>query len=134
MESPVCTPIGSTFSMEQMITQLSAVSRITSNSYSFQPMIDSSINTLFTGLAIKPEFTISLNSSIECAIPPPEPPKVKDGLMIVGNPTVSMSVRASSKELTKPPLGMSRPHLIMAARNNSLSSAILIASTLEPIN
>ena len=96
--------------------------------------MDSSINTLCTGLAIKPEFTVSLNSSMEYAIPPPEPPKVNDGLIIAGNPIVSMSKSASSTELTKPPLGMSRPHLFIAARNNSLSSAILIASTLEPIN
>ena len=37
MESPVCTPMGSTFSIEQTITQLSARSRMTSSSYSFQP-------------------------------------------------------------------------------------------------
>ena len=37
-ESPVCTPIGSTFSIEQTITTLSALSRITSSSNSPQPM------------------------------------------------------------------------------------------------
>jgi hypothetical protein len=41
MESPVCTPIGSRFSIEQMMMQLSAVSRTTSISYSFQPSSDS---------------------------------------------------------------------------------------------
>ena len=46
IESPVCTPIGSKFSMEQMMTTLSATSRITSSSYSFQPMTDSSIEHL----------------------------------------------------------------------------------------
>ncbi len=40
MESPVCTPMGSKFSMEQTTTQLSAASRITSSSNSFQPAID----------------------------------------------------------------------------------------------
>ena len=40
MESPVCTPIGSTFSIEQMMMQLSAVSRTTSISNSFQPSTD----------------------------------------------------------------------------------------------
>ena len=35
--SPVCTPIGSTFSIEQTIIALSAVSRTTSISNSFQP-------------------------------------------------------------------------------------------------
>ena len=38
MLSPVWTPIGSKFSIEQTITALSAQSRITSISYSFQPM------------------------------------------------------------------------------------------------
>ena len=54
IESPVCTPIGSTFSIEQMITQLSARSRITSSSYSFHPTIDSSIRISLIGLASSP--------------------------------------------------------------------------------
>ena len=37
MESPVCTPIGSRFSIEQTMMQLSVLSRTTSISYSFQP-------------------------------------------------------------------------------------------------
>jgi hypothetical protein len=49
IESPVCTPIGSRFSIEQTITALSAPSRITSSSNSFQPAIDSSISTSLTG-------------------------------------------------------------------------------------
>src|SRR6266699_2352221 len=40
MESPVCTPMGSKFSMEQTTTQLSIRSRITSISNSFQPTSD----------------------------------------------------------------------------------------------
>ena len=36
-ESPVCTPIGSTFSIEQTTTTLSLPSRISSSSYSFHP-------------------------------------------------------------------------------------------------
>ena len=63
MESPVCTPIGSTFSMEQMMTQLSARSRITSSSYSFQPAIDFSISTSPIGLAEIPVATTVRNSS-----------------------------------------------------------------------
>ena len=46
MLSPVCTPMGSKFSMEQMITTLSLKSRITSSSNSFQPITDSSSMTL----------------------------------------------------------------------------------------
>ena len=41
MLSPVCTPIASMFSIEQMTTKLSAQSRITSSSNSFQPITDS---------------------------------------------------------------------------------------------
>ena len=37
IESPVCTPIGSRFSIEQTTTTLSCLSRISSSSYSFQP-------------------------------------------------------------------------------------------------
>ncbi len=53
-ESPVCTPIGSTFSIEQTTTTLSLRSRISSSSYSFQPRIDSSSRTSVTGLASRP--------------------------------------------------------------------------------
>ena len=63
IESPVCTPIGSRFSMEQIIMQLSAVSRTTSISYSFQPSTDSSINTSVVGDKSKPRVAISMNSS-----------------------------------------------------------------------
>ena len=48
-ESPVWMPIGSKFSMEQITTKLSALSRITSSSYSFQPSTDSSTRTWWTG-------------------------------------------------------------------------------------
>ncbi len=54
MESPVCTPIGSKFSMEQMMTTLSLRSRITSSSNSFQPMTASSMSTSVTMLASRP--------------------------------------------------------------------------------
>ena len=50
IESPVCTPIGSIFSIEQMMTTLSALSRITSSSYSFQPSTDCSTSTSRVGL------------------------------------------------------------------------------------
>ncbi len=52
--SPVCTPIGSMFSMEQTMTTLSARSRMTSSSYSFQPRIDSSRSTSVVGEASSP--------------------------------------------------------------------------------
>ena len=53
-QSPVCTPIGSRFSIEQMMMQLSARSRTTSISNSFQPSTDSSISTSWIGEASRP--------------------------------------------------------------------------------
>ena len=52
-ESPVWMPMGSKFSMEQITTKLSARSRITSSSYSFQPMTDSSIEDLVDGRKVE---------------------------------------------------------------------------------
>ncbi len=54
IESPVCTPIGSRFSIEQTTTTLSLRSRISSSSYSFQPMMLSSSSTSVVGLAWSP--------------------------------------------------------------------------------
>ena len=50
MESPVCTPTGSKFSIEQTTTTLSLRSRIISSSYSFHPRMDSSRSTSLVGL------------------------------------------------------------------------------------
>ena len=49
MESPVWIPMGSTFSMEQMMMQLSLWSRTTSISNSFHPRTDSSSRTSVVG-------------------------------------------------------------------------------------
>ena len=62
IESPVWTPIGSMFSIEQMMMQLSALSRTTSISYSFQPSTLSSTSTSVVGEASRPALTISKNS------------------------------------------------------------------------
>ena len=64
IESPVCTPIGSRFSIEQMMMQLSFLSRTTSISNSFQPITDSSISTSLVGEASRPRSTMSRNSSL----------------------------------------------------------------------
>ena len=55
--------MGSTFSMEQMMMQLSARSRTTSISYSFQPSTDSSTSTSVTGEASRPDLMMVSNSS-----------------------------------------------------------------------
>ena len=84
MESPVWTPIGSRFSIEQTITTLSAVSRMTSSSYSFQPRIDSSRSTSVVGLSARPDPAIRCRSSSSKARPLPEPPMVNDGRTTTG--------------------------------------------------
>ena len=63
MLSPVCTPIGSTFSMAQTMMALSARSRTTSISYSFQPSSDSSIRIWPTGDASRPPRQIASYSA-----------------------------------------------------------------------
>ncbi|MBA7663368.1 hypothetical protein ES703_71408 [subsurface metagenome] len=76
MLSPVCTPIGSKFSMLQTVMQLSAASRITSYSISFHPATDSSTSTWFIGLVASPTLTTLSSSFGVRAIPPPVPPNV----------------------------------------------------------
>ena len=63
MLSPVWTPMGSKFSMEQMTSTLSSRSRTTSSSNSFQPRMLSSMSTCFVGLRSRPRATMVSNSS-----------------------------------------------------------------------
>ena len=63
IESPVWMPIGSRFSIEQTMMQLSTLSRTTSISNSFQPISDSSINSSWVGDRSMPRLQISSNSS-----------------------------------------------------------------------
>ncbi len=84
IESPVWTPIGSRFSIEQTTTNVSAASRMTSSSNSFQPSTDSSTRTSWTGESVRPRFTMPSKSSLLKAIPPPDPPSVNDGRMMTG--------------------------------------------------
>ena len=63
IESPVWTPIGSMFSIEQTMMQLSALSRTTSISNSFHPSRLSSMRICPTGEASMPERAICSNSS-----------------------------------------------------------------------
>ncbi len=63
IESPVCTPIGSRFSIEHTMMQLSLRSRTTSISNSFQPMSDSSIRSSWVGEASRPRSQMATNSS-----------------------------------------------------------------------
>ena len=119
-------PIGSKFSIEQIIIALSLESLITSISNSFQPIKDSSINTSFIGLASSPIEIDSLNSSRLYATDPPVPPKVNDGRMITGNCIVSKISFACFFDLAKPPLAVFIPTSSIAFLNISLFSAFLI--------
>ena len=76
IESPVWMPMGSTFSIEQTTTQLSARSRMTSSSYSFQPAIDLSMRISPIGLASMPADATRLNPSPVEAMPVPRPPRM----------------------------------------------------------
>ena len=133
MESPVCTPIASKFSMEHTIMQLSFLSRTTSISYSFQPSSDSSINNSLVGERSKPRSQISTNSSRLYAIPPPEPPMVNDGRITTGKPKRSRICSASSKECAMPERAVSKPIAFIALSKRSRSSALSMASAVAPI-
>ena len=63
IESPVWTPMGSKFSIEQITTHWSLWSRMTSISNSFQPRRHSSTSTSCRGEMSRPVATIRSNSS-----------------------------------------------------------------------
>mmetsp|Transcript_31062 Transcript_31062/g.77287 ORF Transcript_31062/g.77287 Transcript_31062/m.77287 type:complete len:311 (+) Transcript_31062:3613-4545(+) len=135
MESPVCTPMGSRFSMEHTITTLSARSRITSSSYSFHPSRDFSISTWLVADASTPLVTIVFSSSRLYAMPPPEPPRVKAGRMMSGKEPISSAIfTASSQLFAVPEGGVFRPIFCMASLKSCRSSALLMASSLAPMS
>ena len=128
MLSPVWTPIGSKFSILQMVMQVSAASRITSYSISFQPASDCSTSTWWVGLQAKPLLTIASSSSQVWAIPPPVPPRVKEGRMITGSPICRVILIASSRLVTVALGGTGSPILTRSCLNSSRSSAVLMVS------
>ncbi len=133
-ESPVWMPMGSKFSMEQITTKLSALSRMTSSSYSFHPRTDSSTRISWMGDRSSPRPTIVSNSSTLKAIPPPVPPRVKEGRITAGRPVSSRTPLASSRVLAKPLRGTSRPMRPMASLKSRRSSPISTACRLAPIS
>jgi hypothetical protein len=134
IESPVWTPIASKFSIEQTMITLSAWSRITSSSNSFQPSTDSSIRTSCDGDSSSPFWTIFLKSAAVFATPPPEPPSVNDGRITSGRP-ISFAIRsASARERARSERGTSAPISSMAFLNRSRSSASRIACSFAPIS
>ena len=134
IESPVWTPIGSRFSIEQMTTQLSARSRMTSSSNSFQPAIERSIRISEIGLAARPFAATLRNSSGVDATPVPLPPRMNAGRMITGRPTRSTTSIASARSCAMPDAGTRRPISCIAILNCSRSSAVVMASAFAPIS
>ena len=134
IESPVCTPIGSRFSMEQTTTTLSRRSRISSSSYSFQPSTDSSISTSCTGDAASPPPASRSRSAGVCAIPEPSPPIVNDGRITTGRPSSATAARTSSMEWQTALRGTSPPTPSTISLNFSRSSPRWIASTSAPMS
>ena len=134
MLSPVCTPMASTFSMLQTMMPLPSLSRMTSSSYSFQPITDSSTSTLPTGEAARPSRSISVNSSASWAMPLPAPPRVKLARRIMGKAISAMASAACSGRVTSRLRGVSRPIAAMVALNSSRSSARRTVRTLAPIS
>ncbi len=135
MLSPVWTPIASRFSMVQTTTKLSAPSRITSSSYSFQPIRDSSISTVWTGLSFKPQATFSSNSDWVKTVPAPLPPMVKLGRIKMGKRPMAWAWRrASTRSWATKLWGDSRPTSVMASLKSARSSATCMERRLAPIS
>ena len=84
IESPVCTPIGSKFSIEQTTTQLSERSRMTSSSNSFHPAIERSMRISEMGDADSPTIANRRRPSSSWAMPVPAPPRMNEGRMMSG--------------------------------------------------
>ncbi len=84
------------------MTTLSFLSLITSSSYSFQPATDFSTKTSDIGERSNPLVTISVNSSLLNATPPPKPPRVKLGLTTKGNFNLQLNSSASVKSCAYP--------------------------------
>ncbi len=134
MESPVCTPIGSRFSIEQTTTTLSLRSRISSSSYSFQPRIDSSSRTSVVGLACSPAPAMRRSSCSSWAKPDPRPPMVNDGRTTSGYPSSSAAASTSLIECATTERADSAPQRSTTPLKACRSSPSWIAATSAPIS
>ena len=133
IESPVWIPIGSMFSIEQMMMMLSFLSRSNSSSYSFHPSRALSIITSWIGLISSPRLRAVSNSSSVCTKVAPAPPRVNEARTQSGKPN-SWAVSFPRKKLfaiRDGAIGTSISSINL--RNSSLSSVMLIASISTPI-
>jgi hypothetical protein len=134
IESPVCTPIGSRFSIEQTTTTLSLRSRISSSSYSFHPMMLSSSSTSVVGTARRPAPAMRRRSSSSYAMPLPAPPMVYDGPhhhRVAEAPHCGEAVLERRADRAARALGADAATICL---NRSRSSPAWIAATLAPIS
>mmetsp|Transcript_36794 Transcript_36794/g.49753 ORF Transcript_36794/g.49753 Transcript_36794/m.49753 type:complete len:272 (-) Transcript_36794:1415-2230(-) len=95
MESPVCVPRGSKFSMLHTVTQLSSASRTTSYSTSFHPSIDLSTRIWGLNENALPPMSRSCASSLQ--MPDPSPPRAKADRIISGYPMWCAASTASAR-------------------------------------
>ena len=132
MESPVCIPTGSRFSMLQMVIAVSFESRITSYSISLKPFMLFSISTWCTGESLRAFFIISSNSLSFSANPPPVPPNVNAGRRTTGKPIDLATFSPSSIECAMSDGSTGSLSLSHNSLNSSLSSAISILLLFVP--
>ena len=117
-----------------MITTLSFLSLSSSSSNSFQPSMARSTSTSCIGDAVKPLSNAASSSSLCITIPPPDPPKVNEGLITMGSPICCANSFPSSSELAVFASATGTPSAIIHFLNNSRSSALSIALISTPIN
>ena len=135
MLSPVCTPIGSMFSIEQMTTKLSATSRITSSSNSFQPITDSSIEDLVHRAQLEAalgELAELFDVVGDAAADAAQRERRADDERKAERPRQLDRLGAATR--ATPLCGTSRPISRIASLNSCRSSATLIASIDAPIS
>ncbi len=67
-------------------------------------------------------------------MPPPDPPRVKEGRIRQGKPSCEATVSASATERARPEAGTASPAAIIASLNLSRSSASSMAAVCAPIS
>ncbi len=117
---------------------LSARSRSSSSSYSFQPKRHSSIRISWTGDISSPRVTIRSKSAACHTMPPPVPPSVYEGRMTTGLkpcplPSDWATSLASSRLRATRLAAWSRPMRSMRSRKCCRSSVIAIVSMSTPM-
>jgi hypothetical protein len=131
MESPVCTPMGSKFSMLQITTQLSLTSRMTSSSNSFHPAIDFStrISPIGDGRCPRRPGAEALVSCGDARAGAAEDETRADH----DGPADSGRSQRLVDRVANPDSGTARPMSAMAALKSSRSSAVSMASGRAPM-